>query len=239
MAQVQQGRLHPFLFQLFIRLFKLFPGIFIEHGDADVADFGIRQHPARHRLHLDIVPHDVRRKLLAVFVLQQQLDAGSLFPADGADHIFQGTAFGIHVVHLQDLVAGFDARLRPGGAFHGRYHYKFLVALAQYHADTPKGPVRHLVQVRKSFFIQVFGIGIVQAFHQAVHGALEQLFVRILSHIAGTDLPQRIQELQRAPRVMGQLMHAPEHADERQRHDTDDQYRDQPDIYAYFFLKQV
>ena len=93
--------------------------------------------------------------------------------------------------------------------------------------------------MRKAFFIQVFGIGIVQAFHQAVHGAFKELFICVLPYIAGTDFPQRVQELQRAPRVMGQLMHTPKHADEGQCHDSDDQDREQPDIYAYFFLKQV
>ena len=100
MPQIQQRCLHAFLFQLFVCLFKLFTGIFIKHGDADITDFGIRQHLPGYGLDFNVVPHDIRRELLPVFMLQQEFDAGSLFAPYGADYVFQGTAFRIFIVNL-------------------------------------------------------------------------------------------------------------------------------------------
>ena len=215
MPEIQQSRLHAFLFQFFVSFFKFLAGVFVEHGDTDITDFGIRQHFSRYRLNLYVVPYNIGRKLLSVFVFQQQLDISPLFAADGTDHILKGTSFRICIIHLQDLIPCFNACFRSGRTFHGRYHYEFLVALPQYHADTAERSVRHLVQTGKALLIQIFGIRIVQAFHQSVHSAFKQFFIGILPHIAGMDTSQRIKELQRPFRVMGHLLQAPGHTDKR------------------------
>ena len=215
MPKIQQSRLHAFLFQFFVSFFKFLAGVFVEHGDTDITDFGIRQHFSRYRFNLYIVPYNISHKLLSVLVFQQQLDISPLFTADGTDHILKGASFRIYIIHLQDLIPGFNACFRPGRPFHGRYHYKFLVALSQHYANTAEGSVRHLVQTGKTLLIQILGIRIIQAFHQPVHGAFEQFFICILPYITGMDTSQRIKELQRPFRVMGHLLQAPGHTNNR------------------------
>src|SRR6202022_2417882 len=93
---------------------QAFGGLFVEGGDADIADI-VALDAGAHRADADVVAHqrDVDRVVLAL-ADDLQLDLG----VDRATHLFDGLVEGktLHgfVVQIGDDVVGHDAGLRGG-----------------------------------------------------------------------------------------------------------------------------